>query len=297
MSNLYAEPVKPIDIFENLLKYSVNFDPVCKHTRFDCEHTDLGYRWSATVSDDLTKSSSDSVNFRISPELLFKVIANYKSGTLSSNVIVKFQKEMKGEDSEASRVEGDYKDVPLQIEIIVPSPLNPEDTDHKVILLQADQTITPNDINKKRITRLSENVIDNRNRVSEMGNEIEELKQMMVAFEQKCTTLEQKCTTLEQENNTLKTKFNDYYTKAEADDEFDMSGYAVVGTCYTKEESDVKYAFKTDAYNRVESDVRYALKGESYLKAETFNQAQVNALNVTHYTKEECDTKYAPKAV
>ena len=155
-------------ITKNYLHYTIDYDPVAIQTSINCEHTKLGYLWKKVISDKLIKSVSDVVfQHSIGPEKLYKLLLDYKNGELNDFVTVSFQGTMKGEPDNKSEKDyrEEYKDVPLQIEITIKSPLDKGECDCHSILLDADKSITPFDISKRRITNTELEILNLREEV------------------------------------------------------------------------------------------------------------------------------------
>lgn len=194
-----------------------------KSVRFDASHKTLGFKWVQTVSDVLNESTNEKVRMSIDPGLLFKIINDYVKGSLNEFVTMKFQSEIKDTTGINPNIKG-YSDLPLQIEIITRSVLDPNDYDTKFIMLQPDESITTDYINSQKIKRLyDENEI--------LMKKIHSLEQSLTIMKgenekktnelsDKYATSDKAIITIAEEIKKIVAILPTYYTKKEVDDKF-----------------------------------------------------------------------------
>lgn len=147
-----------IEIIQGDLLYKFIYDPISQQLSISCKNS-FGYIWSTILDANVVAKSQNCDTLNLSPEKIYEILTKYKNGTLSELVIIVFQKHVKGLNASGyfDSVE-EYYQVEIPFEIKIVSVIDEKSTQHSLILLKADKSITDENINKNRISRFSTDI-------------------------------------------------------------------------------------------------------------------------------------------
>lgn len=150
--------MQKIEVVQEDLTYEFTYDRIADLLKITCKH-EYGYEWSTTVEDKVVAKSTNCDTVHLSPYTIYDLVLQYRTGTLNNLITIGFLKHVKGLNiSGYFDVPEEYYQVGIPFEIKIASLFDSNTFQDSIILLKADKSITPENINKHRISKFSSDI-------------------------------------------------------------------------------------------------------------------------------------------
>ena len=261
-----------ISFFNSPFTYTITFSPDDTMMEISCSHSEEYFTWSKIIDQDIITEFVDlktsNLHLKVSPVLLFKLITEFKNGSLDPIYKFKFPEAYKTWDTS------------LVIELITRIPYETT-TDHKIIILDP-VTVSDSDRFNFKLAHVKDIMEQNNNNtISSLTMEIKDLKDQVANLK-----------------NEMHGVIKEYATKAGL-----IAHDSKFATKAELTAHDTKYATKTeltslDADLTALEDIYATKAGLIALDAKFATKTELTALDAKFATKAEIktlDTKFVAK--